>query len=204
MGKATRLFDCIEAQAKEPRTDLLNAKVDGIWKSYSTSEVHNMIHQLSQALLDMGISARDGTTEGRDKIGLISTGRPEWLIVDLAVQLTGAILVPLYPNTSNKEIEQILVEAEVKYVFVGTNELCNKVKEASVNIPSLKDIFTFDQVEGCTHWTKLLNSLKEGYQERSYEISNKITEDDVATIIYTSGTYRQTQRRGAYPQKYSK
>jgi long-chain acyl-CoA synthetase len=188
MGKATRLFDCMDAQAKEPRTDLLNAKVDGAWKSYSTSEVHYMIHQLSQALLDMGISAGDGTTEGRDKIGLISTGRPEWMIVDLAVQLTGAILVPLYPNTSNKEIEQILVEAEVKYVFVGTNELCDKVKQASVNIPLLKGIFTFDQIEDCTHWTTLLNPLKEGYQQRSNEISSKITEEDVATIIYTSGT----------------
>ncbi len=188
MEKATRLFDCMAGQAKEPRADFLNAKVDGVWKSYSTTEVHDMIHQLSQALLDMGISAGDSTTEGRDKIGLISSGRPEWLIVDLAVQLTGAILVPLYPNTGNKEIEQILVEAEVKYVFVSNKDLCDKAKQVSANIPSLKGIYTFDEIEGCTHWTKLFQPLKEDYQQRSNEISSKITENDVATIIYTSGT----------------
>jgi long-chain acyl-CoA synthetase len=188
MEKATRLFDCMATQAKEPRADFLNAKIDGNWKSYSTDEVHNRVYQLSMALLDMGVSAGDGTTEGRDKIGLISNGRPEWLIIDLAVQLTGAILVPLYPNTGAKEIEQILIEAEVKYVFVSSKELCDKVNEVHTNIPSLKAIFTFDHVEGCTHWTLLLNPLKQGYQQKLKEISDHISEDDVATIIYTSGT----------------
>lgn len=188
MEKATRLFDCMELQAKQPRADLLNAKVDGAWKSYSTADVHDMIYQLAVALLDMGISAGDGTTEGRDKIGLISNGRPEWLIIDLAVQLTGAILVPLYPNTGTKEIEQILIEAEVKYVFVSGKELCDKVNEVHTNIPSLKAIFTFDHIEGCPHWTLLLNPLKQGYQQKLKEISDRISEDDVATIIYTSGT----------------
>src|ERR1700676_3044490 len=122
MEKATRLFDCITVQAKEPMNNLLNAKVNGVWQSYSTKEVHDMIYQLSIALIDMGVSGGDGTTEGRDKIGLISIGRPEWIITDLAVQQTGAVLVPLYPNTSIREIEQILTEAGVKCLFVSTKE----------------------------------------------------------------------------------
>jgi long-chain acyl-CoA synthetase len=188
MGKATRLFDCMDTQAKEPRANLLNAKENGSWKSYSTGAVHDMIYRLSAALLDMGISAGDGSTEGRDKIGLISNGRPEWLITDLAVQQTGAILVPLYPNTGTKEIEQILNEAEVKYIFVSGKELCDKVKEVHANIPSLKAIFTFDQIDGCTHWSILLKPLQEDFQQKLREISDQVTEADVATIIYTSGT----------------
>jgi long-chain acyl-CoA synthetase len=90
MEKATRLFDCIVTQAKAPRADFLNAKENGSWRSYSTEEVHMMIYRLSLALLDLGVSGGDGTTEGRDKIGLISNGRPEWVITDLAVQQTGA------------------------------------------------------------------------------------------------------------------
>ena len=101
-------------QAEEPLPDLLNAKVNGTWKAYSTQEVHNMINQLSVALLNMGVSAGDGTTEGRDKIGLISIGRPEWLITDLAVQQIGAVLVPLYPNSNAHELEEILNQAGVK------------------------------------------------------------------------------------------
>ena len=108
MEKATRLFDCITIQAQAPLDNLLNAKVNGAWKSYSTQEVHDMINQLSIALFNMGISRGDGTTEGRDKIGLISAGRPEWLITDLAVQQIGAVLVPLYPNTNSKDRKSVV------------------------------------------------------------------------------------------------
>ena len=142
MEHASRLFDCINIQARNQKADFLNAKVDGAWKSYSTGEVHEKIYQLAAALLEMGISAGDGTVEGRDKIGLISNSRPEWLIVDLAVQLTGAILVPLYPNTSLKEIEQILTEAEVKCIFVSDADLSSKVNSVKDRVPSLRSVFS--------------------------------------------------------------
>jgi len=188
MEKATRLFDCIATQAKEPRVDLLNAKVNGTWKAYSTQEVHELIDQLSVALLNMGVSSGDGTTEGRDKVGLISIGRPEWLITDLAVQQIGAVLVPLYPNTSAHELEEILSEAQVKCVFVSNQEIYDKVNEIRFKAPSLKAIFTFDQIEGGTHWTELLKPLQEKDLQHLRSVSSDISEDDVTTIIYTSGT----------------
>jgi len=188
MKKATRLFDCISVQAADPRPDLLTAKVNGEWRSSSTEEVHTLINQLTLALLDMGISAGDGSNEGRDKIGLISNGRPEWVILDLAVQQTGAVLVPLYPNTNAKEIEQILVESAVKYMFVSDKELFDKVSQVRVNIPELKEVYTFDQIDNGTHWTELLNPLPKDYQQKIGEVSDKIGKDDLTTIIYTSGT----------------
>ena len=188
MKKATRLFDCISVQAADPRPDLLTAKVNGEWRSSSTEEVHTLINQLTLALLDMGISAGDGSNEGRDKIGLISNGRPEWVILDLAVQQTGAVLVPLYPNTNAKEIEQILGESAVKYMFVSDKELFDKVNQVRVNIPELKEVYTFDQIDNGTHWTELLNPLPKDYQQKIGEVSDKIGEDDLTTIIYTSGT----------------
>lgn len=188
MEKVARLFDCMEIQAREPRTDLLNAKENGVWRAYSTRETHTLIYQLAIALLDMGVSGGDGTTESRDKIGLISNGRPEWLITDLAVQQTGAILVPLYPNSNPKELEQILNEAEVKYLFISNQELYDKVNAVCANIPSLKAIYTFDHLDNCPNWTVLLKPLPEDYQNRLSAVSKTISEDDVATIIYTSGT----------------
>jgi len=188
MEKVARLFDCMEAQAREPRTDLLNAKENGVWRAYSTQETHTMIYQLAMALLDLGVSGDDGSTEGRDKIGLISNGRPEWIVTDLAVQQTGAILVPLYPNSNPKELEQILNEAEVKYLFVSGKELYDKVNAVCANIPSLKAIYTFDQLDNCPNWTVLFKPLPDGYRDRLSAISKTIGEDDVTTIIYTSGT----------------
>ncbi|MBB6110642.1 long-chain acyl-CoA synthetase [Mucilaginibacter lappiensis] len=188
MEKVARLFDCMEIQAREPRTDLLNAKENGVWRAYSTQEIHTMIYQLTIALLDLGVSGGDGTTEGRDKIGLISNGRPEWIVTDLAVQQTGAILVPLYPNSNPKELEQILNEAEVKYLFVSSQDLYDKVNAVCANIPSLKAIYSFDQLDNCPNWTVLLKPLPDGYRDRLSAISKTIGEDDVTTIIYTSGT----------------
>jgi long-chain acyl-CoA synthetase len=188
MKDATRLFDCMALQASQPRADFLIAKENGNWHTYSTQEVHTMIYQLAIALMDMGISAGDGTHEGRDKIGLIGNGRPEWVIVDLAVQLTGAVLVPLYPNTSTKEIELILSEAEVKLMFVSNEELCSKVGQVKANLPSLTGVYSFDQVGDCNNWRTLLKPLTNNHQERIKDVSSKITENDLATIIYTSGT----------------
>lgn len=183
-----RLFDCMLSQKNEFNQDLLNAKVNGAWISYNTHEVHEMIYQLSFALLKMNLSRGDGTTEGRDKIGIISNGRPEWIMVDLAVQLTGAVLVPLYPSTNSKELEQILNEAEVKYIFVSNQELYNKIKDLRTNTPSLIEIFSFDRIDNCVHWTDLLHPLQSNELEELTELSNDISEDDVTTIIYTSGT----------------
>ena len=188
MEKATRLFDCIPVQAASPKANFLNAKENGAWRPYSTQEVHTMINQLSMALLKMGISAGDGTDEGRDKIGLISNGRPEWVIVDLAVQQIGAVLVPLYPNTGTKEIEQILKESEIKYMFVSNRELCDKVNIVHPNTSTLKQIYSFDELDYCINWTKLLEPLPADYQQKISAISSKIKGDDLATIIYTSGT----------------
>jgi len=188
MEKATRLFDCIPLQAAAPKDGFLNAKENDAWRAYSTQEVHTMVNQLSLALLAMGVSAGDGTDEGRDKIGLISNGRPEWVIVDLAVQQIGAVLVPLYPNTSTKEIELILNESAVKYIFVSNKEHCDKVTIVQPNTPALKGVYSFDDTPGCTNWASLLKPLPEGYVQTIADISNKIKEDDLATIIYTSGT----------------
>lgn len=188
MEKATRLFDCMAIQAEEPLPDLLNAKVNGTWKAYSTREVHDMINQLSAALLNMGVSCGDGTTEGRDKIALISIGRPEWLITDLAVQQIGAVLVPLYPNSNAHELEEILNEAEVRYLFISSQEIYDKVNEINGRVSSLKAIFTFDQIAGSTHWSALLKPLQEKDYQNLKAAGDAVSENDVTTIIYTSGT----------------
>ncbi len=188
MKSAARLFDCMEAQSQAPKADFLNAKINGAWKSYSTAEAHEKIYQLAAALLEMGISPGDGSVDGRSKVGLISNSRPEWLITDLAVQLVGGILVPLYPNTSLKEIEQILVEAEVACIFVSDAELCVKINAVRQNVPTLKTVISFDFVNGCHHLETLLKPINDIDRNKIKTISSNITEDDVTTIIFTSGT----------------
>ncbi|MFT3950088.1 MAG: long-chain fatty acid--CoA ligase [Agriterribacter sp.] len=189
MTQPKRLFDCLDYQLEKfPKEDMLVAKENGGWRKYSTQQVKNTSLQLAAGLSTLGVSGNDMTTEGRDKIAIISNNRPEWLITDLAVQQAGAILVPIYPTTNPLEIEFIFNDAAVKYVFVSNTELLEKIVNIQSKIPSLKGIYTFNVIDGAHHWSELLNLSTDEALANIESTKNKIEAKDLATIIYTSGT----------------
>ena len=129
MDKPKRLFDCIELQlSKSPKQDMMAAKIDGSWRSYSTTEVQEIVNAFSAGLLQLGISGNDMTDEGADKVAIISNNRPEWLFTDMALQQTGAVITPIYPTTNPNEIQFILNDAMVKCIFISSQELLDKIK----------------------------------------------------------------------------
>jgi long-chain acyl-CoA synthetase len=184
-----RLFDCIDHQLKHfPKPDMLNAKENGVWKSYSTQEVKEIVDAFSAGLIELGISGNDGSDEGTDKIGIISNNRPEWIFTDLAVQQTGAVLVPVYPTTGINELQFILNDALVKYMFVSGTELFEKVNSIKGSVPSLKKIFSFDKIEGVDHWATIPALATEMSKAKLPERKKSVSTENIATIIYTSGT----------------
>ena len=183
-----RLFDCIEHQLKHfPQEDMLAAKENGVWRKYSTQEIATTVNQLSAGLLTLGLSGRDYTPEGSDKIAIISSNRPEWLTADLAAQQIGVIWVPVYPTTNPLELKFILNDASVQYMFASNQELYDKVMSIKAEVPCLKEVYTFDHIAGAKHWTSLLN--KDADLLNQVEVIKKeIPVEQVATFIYTSGT----------------
>ena len=184
-----RLFDCIDHQLQNfPKLDMLAAKENGVWVKYSTQMVADIANRLSAGLLEMGVFGNDFTPEGSDKIAIISNNRPEWVFTDLAVQQIGAILVPVYPTTNPLELAFILNDAAVKYVFVSSIDLYKKAKDVCVNVPSVKNIYCFDKIEGVLHWSELTNLANETNLQKVNSIKASIPSAHLATIIYTSGT----------------
>ncbi len=109
-------------------------------------------------------------------------------MLDLAVQKIGAVLVPVYPTVHVNDLKFVFNDAEVKYVFVNDEDLFHKVQNVSMDVPSIKDIYSFEHVNNCKHWKELLTL---GQQEHFQQIevqSAKINTEDLFTIIYTSGT----------------
>jgi len=189
MSKPERLFDCIAYQLEKfPKPDMLAAKENGAWRKYSTKEISETVDALACGLMKIGVSGNDSTVENQDKIAIISGNRAEWLITDLAVQKLGAVLVPIYPTTNNHEIEFIFKDAAVKYVFVSNRELLEKVRTVKPNVPSIRNIYTFDNIAGTDHWSLLHESVDAEKKGKLDAISNTIDKDQVATLIYTSGT----------------
>jgi len=189
MMRPERLFDCIAYQLEKfPKPDMLTGKENGVWRKYSTAEVAQKSDALACGLITLGVSPGDFTVEKQDKIAIISNNRPEWLITDMAVQKTGAVLVPVYPTTSNQEVEFIFRDAEVKYVFVSGKEHFDRIQQLRPNIPSIRNIYSFDQVEGANHWSVLLQEPGQNEKKDLQDACRSVRPEHVATIIYTSGT----------------
>ena len=184
-----RLFDCLDHQLDHfPKKDMLAAKEKGVWTPYSTASVAATVDAVSAGLLSLGVSGHGFTPESSEKIAIMSSNRPEWVFTDLACQQIGAILVPLYPTTNPIEVEFILNDAAVGYVFVSNIELYEKVKSVASKVPSIKGIFTFDAIEGAVHWTSLTNAATPELLDQVARIKKTIPVTQLATIIYTSGT----------------
>ncbi len=177
----TRLFDVIPYQLENHPTDkCLNVKIGDQWKSYSTQDVIDEANKLSAGLIKRGINAGD-------KVAVISFNRPEWVIVDIAIEQIGAISVPLYPNITVKDYNYTINQSETKLAFVGDKDLYEKVTEATKDIAACEGIFTFDELEGIPNWKE----VQVGYESEAVEIEKRksvVEPNDLATIIYTSGT----------------
>ena len=189
MNENSRIFDCIAYQLEKfPKKDMFAAKESGVWKSYSTQEVLDTVNKLSAGLLQLGVSGNDMTIENQDKIALISRNRPEWLMLDLACQQIGAALCPIYPTTNVGELEFIFNDAAVKYVFISGQDILDKVNQVRDKVPSLKNIFSFDKLEGVDYWKKISDSAGPEDAVILESIKATILPEHCATIIYTSGT----------------
>ncbi|MGO3184317.1 MAG: AMP-dependent synthetase/ligase [Aequorivita sp.] len=184
MNDPKRLFDFPYYQLeKYPQEKALNTKHDGKWEATSTQEYINKANAISRALIRMGVKAND-------KVALISSrNRTEWNICDIGIMQTGAQDVPIYPTISEEEYEFVLNHSKCVYCFVSDKEVLDKVLTIKNNVPSLKDVFTFDDVKGAKNWSEVLEKGKDESNQDEVEKRMKvIDENDVATLIYTSGT----------------
>lgn len=182
MENVTRLFDVPYHQQKLfPKDDALVAKINGKWEPTSIHSYIEQANQVSRGLLSMGI-------QPGDKIAMISNNRPEWNICDIGILQIGAINVPVYPTISEDDYAYIFEDAGVKLCIVSDLELYNKVMAIKSKVTTLKEVFTFEQIEGAQLWDEIKNKATDTPQEKVDEIKATVKEDDLATLIYTSGT----------------
>ncbi len=183
MNNPTRLFDFVEYQLKNfPVSVSMTSRVAGVWKTYSTQELYDTIQQVSAGLLKMGVKPGD-------KIGLIShNNRCEWNIMDLAILQIGAIDVPIYPTMTADDYDYILNHSESIYCFVSNDELYQKVMSIKGNVPTLKEVYTFEKVTQAKNWNEVIELGKNEPLNAVEEIKRNIKDTDLATLIYTSGT----------------
>jgi len=184
MTSVKRLFDFPYYQLEKFNlNDALVTKYNGKWVSLTTKEYIDQSNQLSRGLLKLGIKPND-------KVAIISTNnRTEWNVVDIGVMQLGAQDVPIYPTISKEDYQYVLSHSESIICFASDQEVYDKVMAIKDQVPTLKEVYTFDEVEGAKNWKEVLElGSDETTQTEVEKLKEQVKEDDLATLIYTSGT----------------
>jgi long-chain acyl-CoA synthetase len=183
--EVTRLFDLLDNYIeKYPNQDTaLACKRNGEWRKFDIREYVELTDALSYGMMLVGIKPGD-------KVGIVSSNRPEWNMIDFAAMQIGAVPVPIYPTISQDDYRHILNHAEMKMIFIEGKELHKKLKPILPEMKILKEIVTFSaQNNEYRHFEQIVELGKQNPQpDKLAVIKQSIKESDLASIIYTSGT----------------
>ena len=126
-----------------------------------------------------------------DRCLLVSENRPEWLISDLSIMLSGGITVPSYTTYTEKDYEYIIKDCEPSIIIISNKTLYEKLKNIIFNNNFIKKVILFDEMDENNLSNKisyLKNIFKNSSENYKNNLNVKLNRKDLACIIYTSGT----------------
>ena len=159
------------------------------WKSYSWNDFSRNVKVVSNAMLNIGVRVQEN-------IGVFSQNCPQYLFCDYGAWGIRAVTVPFYATSSEQQIQYIINDSKIRFLFVGEQEQYEKAHRVLALCPTLERIIVFDK-------TVKLNALDPnalyfddflklgGGLPRQSEVEQRCkdaTFDDLANILYTSGT----------------
>lgn len=155
----------------------------GNWQPVRASEFYRMVADLAKGMIAAGI--RPG-----DRVGIMSRTRFEWTVIDFAIWYAGAISVPVYETNAPAQAAWALSHSEATAVFVEDEKLLGRIKEAE------EFASTTEEPMQLKHRWVIENGDLDELSARASEVSDEQLEqartratcDDIATIVYTSGT----------------
>jgi long-chain acyl-CoA synthetase len=160
-----------ETVQKYPERVALMYKKQGEYTNITYQQLSNLVDMVAFELQRIGIKKGDA-------IAIYSYNRPEWVIVDLATLKLGGVVVPIYHVLPAFYVKYIVNDAKVKMLFVENEKLLAIANSVKNEMPSLNKIFVFDNA----------GIIDGKFGKVGHFPSNNISEDDIATIVYTSGT----------------
>lgn len=179
-----RIFDLLSNYVEKfpNQAVALAGKRNGEWRKYGIQEYIESVDKLSYALIELGIRKDD-------KVAMILNNRPEWNMIDMAINQVGAISVPIYPTISEEDYRFILKDCEAKMVITDGLAVMNKITNVLPDAPQLKMVYTMVNREVYPYFDQLMElGGQHPHKEELEARKNAVGEMDCATIIYTSGT----------------
>ena len=124
-----------------------------------------------------------------DRVAILSENRPEWAIADFAAMLLGAVVVPIYPTLTQDQVEHLLRDSGSRVAFVSTQAQLNKVLGIQAHT-GLERVVVMDPIENSrtVRMDHLMAAGPDGPDPALDATANAIMPEDLATLLYTSGT----------------
>jgi long-chain acyl-CoA synthetase len=178
----------LHAMGNYQKPDAFLTKVEGKYRGISSREVLLKVAAFARFLA--GLEVNPG-----DRVALLSENRLEWALTDYALLGLGAVTVPLYSTLLEGDIEFILRDSGSKGIVVSTREQLKKVLAVRSSLPELKFVIGMDcepeEFQDVSCWKEVIESQSakgSGIIDSFREQALRAQPEDMATIVYTSGT----------------
>jgi len=172
-----------------PRPAAMKYKKDGRWIDTTVPEFEETVRHFSTGLRALGVKLGD-------RVAILSENRPEWAMGDFAILAACGVSVPIYPTLLGWQIEYIINDSGAVAVIASTQEQLDKIKEIQGHCPSVHTVIVCDSAAPPSAKIRTFRSIvedgarieaKEG-RVRFDELLRSRGPEDLATIVYTSGT----------------
>jgi long-chain acyl-CoA synthetase len=160
----------------------LRHKVAGRWDGISYPQLGEAVAEIAKGLIALGI-------ERGERVSILSDTRPEWTLVDLGSLAAGATVAPIYQTNSAGECAYVLSHSEARLVFCEDDAQLAKVAAVREQCPALEHVVAFDgSIDGSISLAELRELGRSVDQAALDARIGSVSPDDVATLVYTSGT----------------
>ncbi len=160
---------------------------NGEWKTRTYAEFSDAVRAVANGLLSLGVKRGD-------RVAIWSKNMPQWAEVDFANQTCGFATVPIYDTLTGEKGAYILNNSGSKVLFVQNDEILQRILEVRDSLKSVKH-FVVLEGEGSGEGVHTLQALYDAGREyaaqkpkRIEELMAKVEPDDLASLVYTSGT----------------
>ena len=159
------------------------------WKSYSWNQFSQTVRVVSNALLNLGVKVQEN-------VGVFSQNSIQYLFCDFGAWGIRAVTIPFYATSSEQQIQFMVNDAKVRFLFVGEQEQYDKARRVFSTCQTLERIIIFDKGVRISNqdanamyfedFLKLGENLPR--QTEVDALTAQASMDDIANILYTSGT----------------
>lgn len=163
------------------------AKKEGGWQSLSWAETARRVAGFAKALRQLGLNKGD-------RVMLVSENRPEWCIADLGIMAAGCVTVPTYTTNTERDHQHILDNSAARAVVVSTAKLAKTLLPAAIRSSEAEFIIGMEPLQATQqgqlsihNWDDMVQGTDADVRATEAAMAT-VTRDDLACIIYTSGT----------------